>query len=184
MALASDTELARAVSGAGRGGSPDAEAELCRRFGRRVRLYGRSRLRDDSLVDELVQRVMIVVLAKLRGGEVRELDRIASFILGTARLVTRELSRTRDVPGELDEELPCPISETRPDTLELHHLAECLKSLAERDRTVIALSFFHEQSADDVAEALGMQPGNVRVARHRALARLRLCMGMRGEVSA
>ena len=92
MALASDAELASAVIGAGLVGSPAAEAELCRRFGRRVRLYGRSRLRDESAVDDLVQRVMLVVLSKLRGGEVREPHRIDSFVLGTARIVTREIA--------------------------------------------------------------------------------------------
>ena len=102
MALASDAELASAVIGAGVAGSPAAEAELCRRFGRRVRLYGRSRLRDESAVDDLVQRVMLVVLSKLRGGEVREPARIDSFVLGTARIVMREISRPREQPAELD----------------------------------------------------------------------------------
>lgn len=44
VALGSDAELANAFMGAGGAGSPAAEAQLCRRFGRRVRLYGRSRL--------------------------------------------------------------------------------------------------------------------------------------------
>ena len=48
-------------------------------------------MRDDSAVDDLIQRVMLVVLSKLRGGEVREPERIDSFVLGTARMVTREL---------------------------------------------------------------------------------------------
>jgi RNA polymerase sigma-70 factor (ECF subfamily) len=178
MALASDAELATAVLGAGVAGSRTAEAELCRRFGRRVRLYGLRRLRDESAVDDLVQRVMLVVLAKLRGGEVREPDRIDSFVLGTARLVTREMSRPRDQPIELDEELPCPRAEMRPDTLQMQRLGECLKELGERERTVVTLTFFHEQSADEVGGALGMQAGNVRVARHRALSRLRTCMSM------
>ena len=125
---------------------------------------------------------MLVVLAKLRGGEVREPERIGSFVLGTARLVARELSRTREVPTELDEELPCPLAETRPDTLELQRLGECLKSLAERERTVVSLTFF-EQSAAEVGEALGMQPGDGRVTRHRALARLRSCMGLGVETA-
>jgi FAD binding domain len=46
---ASDAALASAIIDAGAAGSPAAEAELCRRFGRRVRLYGRSRLRDGSV---------------------------------------------------------------------------------------------------------------------------------------
>jgi RNA polymerase sigma-70 factor, ECF subfamily len=178
MALASDAELASTVIGAGVVGSPAAEAELCRRFGRRVRLYGQSRLRDESAVDDLVQRVMLVVLSKLRGGEVREPDRIDSFVLGTARMVTREISRPRDQPAEADTELPCPLAETRPDVLEVSRLAECLKGLAERERTVVSLTFFHGESADEVGLALGMQAGNVRVTRHRALARLRSCMGL------
>lgn len=177
----SDAELARLVIAAGVSGSAGPEAELCRRFGRRVRLYGRSHLRDDSAVDELVQRVLLIVIGKLRGGEIREPDRIASFILGTARMVSRELVRPRERPVELDEELPCPLSETQPDPLAIDALGECLKGLAERERTVVALSFFHEQSAEEVGEALGMQPGNVRVTRHRAIARLRSCMGLGAE---
>ena len=178
LAGASDSELASAVMG---GAAAEAEAELCRRFGRRVRLYGRSRLRDDSAVDDLVQRVMLVVLTKLRGGEVRSPDRIDSFVLGTARLVTREMTRPRDQPVELDPELPCPLSETHPDPLEVQRLSECLKGLGERERTVVSLTFFHEQTAAEVGEALGMQPGNVRISRHRALARLRSCMGLGAE---
>jgi RNA polymerase sigma-70 factor (ECF subfamily) len=177
MGLASDAELANAVIRAGIAGSPAEEAELCRRFGRRVRLYGRRRLRDDSFIDDLVQRVMLVVLSKLRAGAVQEPDRIDSFVLGTARMVTREMSRPRRESAELDEEMPCPLAETRPDLLEVQRLAECLKGLAERERTVVSLSFFDEQSAAEVGEALGMQAGNVRVTRHRAIARLKNCMG-------
>lgn len=184
-APASDAELASAVIGAGVSGSPAEEAELCRRFGRRVRLYGRRRLRDDGAVDDLVQRVLLLLVTKLRRGEVREPERIDSFVLGTARMVTRELSRGRERPAELGEEIPCPLSETRPDSLALDRLGECLKALAERDRTVVSLTFFHEQSAAEVGEALGMQPGNVRITRHRALVRLRSCMGLGiDEVSA
>jgi RNA polymerase sigma-70 factor (ECF subfamily) len=74
--------------------------------------------------------------------------------------------------------MPCPLSETRPDPLALDRLAECVKALAERDRTVVSLTFFHEQSAAEAGEALGMQPGHVRITRHRALVRLRSCMGL------
>jgi RNA polymerase sigma-70 factor (ECF subfamily) len=181
MALASDAELASAVMSSGGAGSPTAEAELCRRFGRRVRLYGRSRLRDGAAVDELVQRVMLVVLTKLHSGEVHSPDRIDSFVLGTARLVTRELARPSEQPAEFDAELPCPLSDTRPDPLARQRLSECLKGLAERDRTVVALTFFNEHTADEVGEALGMESGNVRVTRHRALVRLRVCMGLTAE---
>jgi RNA polymerase sigma-70 factor (ECF subfamily) len=132
-------------------------------------------------VDDLVQRVMLVVLTKLRAGEVRSPERIDSFILGAARLVTREIARPRAESAELDAELPCPLSETRPDVLELERLGECLKGLGERERTVVSLSFFQEQTADEIGETLGMESGTVRVARHRALVRLRGCMSLGSE---
>ena len=56
-------------------------------------------------------------------------------------------------------------------------LAACLEALAERERTVVVLTFFADKSGDEVARELGLTAGNVRVIRHRAIARLRGCMG-------
>ena len=177
----SDAELASAVTLGGADGNSAAEAELCRRFGRRVRLYGRRRLQD-SAVDDLVQRVMLIVLAKLRAGQVDAPARIDSFVLGTARFVTRELSRAggRDVPLE-DQTMPVSLAETRSDPLALQSLSACLESLAARERSVVALTFFHDQDATEIGIALGMEPGHVRIARYRAIARLRTCMGLGSE---
>jgi DNA-directed RNA polymerase specialized sigma24 family protein len=66
------------------------------------------------------------------------------------------MSRPRDQPVELDPELPCPLEETPPDPLEVQRLGECVKGLAERERAVVSLTFFHEQTAAEVGEALGM----------------------------
>ncbi len=176
----SDAELASAVMRGGADGRP-AESELFWRFGRRVRLYGRSRLRDDSAVDELVQRVMLLVLAKLRAGEVQAPDRIAAFVLGTTRFVTLELSRAGQRDAPLDEELPGPLDQTRADPLAVQSLSACLEGLAGRERAVVALTFFHDQSATEIGDALGMQAGHVRIARYRAIARLRTCMGLGDE---
>ena len=64
-----------------------------------------------------------------------------------------------------------------PLALDADKLAACLQALAERERTVVALTFFADKSGDEVAKELSLSPGNVRVIRHRALARLRECMG-------
>ena len=45
------------------------------------------------------------------------------------------------------------------------------------------LSFFREQDAAAIGVELGMQSGHVRVARHRAIAQLRDCMGLGEEVA-
>jgi RNA polymerase sigma-70 factor (ECF subfamily) len=64
-----------------------------------------------------------------------------------------------------------------PLALDADKLTACLQGLAERERTVVVLTFFADKAADEVARELGLTPGNVRVIRHRAIARLRECMG-------
>jgi RNA polymerase sigma-70 factor, ECF subfamily len=45
--------------------------------------------------------------------------------------------------------------------------------LEARDRAVLLASFVDDHDADEIGHALQLTPGNVRVIRHRALARLR-----------
>ena len=56
-------------------------------------------------------------------------------------------------------------------------LARCVQTLKERERTVVVLTFYDEQSAAEAAGFLGISEGNVRVIRHRAIQQLRACMG-------
>ena len=95
----SDGDLARAVAARKTGEAEAAESELYRRFGPRVRLYGRRHLRDEDAALDLMQQVMLMTIEKLRSGAVRDADQIASFVLGvsfyaerTASEVARELS--------------------------------------------------------------------------------------------
>ncbi|QKT13908.1 hypothetical protein HUN07_02815 [Rhodococcus sp. W8901] len=46
-------------------------------------------------------------------------------------------------------------------------------SLSAQQRTILHLRIIDGRTATDTADALGMTPGAVRVAQHRALARLR-----------
>jgi DNA-directed RNA polymerase specialized sigma24 family protein len=40
----------------------------------------------------------------------------------------------------------------------------------------VVLSFYAERGSDDIGAELGLSPVNVRVVRHRAIARLRACL--------
>ncbi len=174
----SDRGLAVRIS-AGTGLDRDAEDEVCRRFAPRIRLYGLRHLRDEAAAADLVQDVLLTVLDRLRSGAVRDPDRLASFVLGACRLAVSTLRRgsaRREallarfggdlVRGELD----------RP-RIDLDRLDRCLEGLPQRERAVLQLTFFAEWASDEIADELGTTPGNVRVVRHRALARLRACMG-------
>jgi RNA polymerase sigma-70 factor (ECF subfamily) len=175
---APDGELARRVSAAG-SDAAGAETELCRRLAPRVRLYGLRHLRDPASADDLVQEVLLLMLERLRAGRVREPDRLASFVLGACRLVVRNQWRGRrrreDLLGRYSFALP---QHANPDTLALDRgrLRECLARLAERERTVLVLTFYAEQPSAEIAARLGTSPENVRTVRHRAFGRLRDCV--------
>jgi len=55
----------------------------------------------------------------------------------------------------------------------------CLHRLGERDRRVLVLTFYVEKTSSEIASELGVSGTVVRVARHRALERLRACVLLR-----
>ena len=54
--------------------------------------------------------------------------------------------------------------------------------LAERERTVVSPDLLRDRTRGEIAQTLGISEGNVRVIRHRAIERLRGCMGRRKRV--
>jgi RNA polymerase sigma-70 factor (ECF subfamily) len=180
LAVLEDGALARRIAEAGAAPDAAAEAALYLRLAPRVRLYGLRHLRDPHAAADLVQQVLLMTLERLRAGQVREPERIASFVLGASRMTVLELRRgTRrraallETWGDAAEVFEAP----EPLALDPDRLAACLDALSERERSVVVLGFFAEKGADELGAELSLGPGNVRVIRHRALARLRRCMG-------
>ena len=176
-----DGALARRVAEAGRAPDSAAEAELYRRLAPRVRLYGLRHLRDRQAAADLAQQVLLMTLERLRAGEVREPEKIASFVLGASRMTVIEMRRgTRrreallETWGDATEAFEAP----EPLVLDPDRLAGCLGALSERERSVVVLTFFADKPADEVGTELAISAGNVRVIRHRALARLRERLGV------
>jgi RNA polymerase sigma factor (sigma-70 family) len=56
-------------------------------------------------------------------------------------------------------------------------LRRCLEGLTERERTILMLTFYAEQSSGAIASSLGLETGHVRVIRHRGMSSLRDCVG-------
>jgi RNA polymerase sigma-70 factor (ECF subfamily) len=183
---ATDGDLARAVAAQVPGVAEAAEAELYRRLAPRVRLYGLRHLRDEEAARDLVQEVLLLTIEKLREGAVREPDRVASFVLGTSRLLAENRRRTERRREHLRAahmivEVVDPQDE--PSGLDLDRVEACVERLGDRERLVVVLTFYAEQPSETIARTLGTTTGNIRVIRHRALDRLRDCVKRREAVS-
>jgi RNA polymerase sigma-70 factor, ECF subfamily len=176
-----DGELVRRIAGRAPG-ARDAEAELCRRFAPRARLFGLRHLRDEERARDLCQGVLLALLEAARCGRVQDPDRVDRFVLGTCRNVAARMrevesrARPTDVAGldvasfTIDEEL-----------IDTRALVRCLAALDLRAKMIVQLSFREQSSADEIAVKLATTPGNVRVLRHRAVADLRRCLAESGR---
>ena len=94
-----------------RGHEPSAEEELVRIFSDRVRFLVLARTRDPEAARDLAQEVMLAVVRALRGEQLREPERLAGFVYGTARNLVNNYLRTRSrLPKEdsLDAALHLP----------------------------------------------------------------------------
>jgi RNA polymerase sigma-70 factor (ECF subfamily) len=171
-----DAELARRIAA---GSDPAAEAELYRRLAPRVRLYGLRHLRDPHAAKDLMQQVLLMTIERLRKGQVRDPEKLASYVLGMCRMTVLEIRRGAWRREQLLEAYGDTESYEAPEPYALNEdrLAKCLEALAGRERTVVALTFFADKDGEEVSKDLGITAGNVRVIRHRALAKLRECLG-------
>lgn len=176
-----DAALLREI-GARTDGARAAEAELCRRFGERIRLYGLRHLRDPDRARDLVQEVLVAVLEAARADRIGDLENVHRFVLGVCRNTTlrmRERDGRATAAGDALVELAGAAPE--PARIEMRALLACLAGLEQRAREILVLSFQEDRDAQEIARVLAMTPGNVRVVRHRALASVRRCLeGARG----
>ena len=186
----SDAELVRHIAAAGNE-TARAEALLYQRFAARIELYGRRHL-GVSAAQDLVQQVILRVLVAIRAGRLHTPEALASFVLGTCRNVSWDTRRAEHRQGALalEEELRAQLPEGSADAPEQRWLGQsevvslfrCLGGLPEREASVVRMSFWEDQSAEEIGARVGTSAGNVRVIRHRALAKLQNCMHA-GEAS-
>lgn len=173
-----DSHLAARIAA---GADHEAEAEMCRRMGPRIRLYGLRHLRDRHAAEDLMQQVLITTIEALRAGRLRESEKLSSFVLGTSRMMVLDQHRSARRRGQLLEqfgvEMLSPSAGPRP-RLDHERMTNCLQRLKERERAVVTMSFYGEEVSADIAQFLAVSEANVRVIRHRAIHLLRDCMGV------
>lgn len=163
-------------------GHPDAIESLLEQVRPMVVRYCRARLGRISghyhIADDVAQEVCIAVLSALP--RYQDMGRpFASFVFGIAahkvadavRSATRSAVPTGDLPDGPDER-PGP-EEMAVAYIEAQRARDLLARLPGHLRELLVLRVVTGLSAEETGSVLGMSAGAVRVAQHRALARLR-----------
>ena len=154
--------------------------------------YCRARLgrfdRSSVSADDVAQEVCLAVLTALPGYRVQGRPFLA-FVYGIAshkvidahRAAGR--NRSEPVPDVPDRVETGDGPEQRALLAELSgEMGKLLEKLPEKQREILVLRVVVGLSAEETADAVGSTPGAVRVAQHRALARLRKSMSEEEEV--
>lgn len=177
--VSEDDALASLVSRA-QAGDREAMEGLVAQLRPRVFRYVLARVLDPHAADDVTQEVAMTVLSALP----RYVDQgrpVTAWVFGIAANKVREMrrlaSRRPETPVDMVTD---PVGD---ETLEPEHaalrldaarqVAAVLATLPEQHAELLRLRIAAGLSAEETAAVLGMTPGAVRVAQHRALSRLR-----------
>jgi RNA polymerase sigma-70 factor (ECF subfamily) len=170
-----------AVIAAAKNGDQDAWRALYRAHAGRLVVWLETRSGSDSAVaaEDVAAQTWLTAAEKVadyEGGA----DEFGAWLFGIARRIAAN-SRRRSGRRRTDPVAEAPVSDvdgpdvTIPDQV---WVRELLAGLTPRERDVVACVDVVGLSAADTARALGMTQVAVRVARHRALRRLRAAAAM------
>lgn len=174
----SDAELVL-LAQAGGAGAADAERDLCLRFLPRIRVFFARELSGIFEIDDLAHDTVLALLQAVRSKRVEEPHHVGAYALGICRNKVREVVRQRQrCERALRRIEPEPIAATPVPRLQIGRLEECLHTLTDRARTVLRMTLVEGAASAAVARELDMSETNVRVVRHRAIERLRRCLGV------
>jgi RNA polymerase sigma-70 factor (ECF subfamily) len=170
-----------------RAGEQAAEAELVERFSRGLLLMLRRLTQNPALADDLHQETLVLVIEKIRRGEVRDPGRLAGFIRSVARNLFIADRRKEARYLALDEEgkPPAAAAASLPDhgpppleralaeeeTRQVQSLLGELRN--ERDRQLLIRFYLTDDRKEQICHDLDIEPERFNQLLHRARERLR-----------
>jgi RNA polymerase sigma-70 factor (ECF subfamily) len=145
----------------------------------RVRGYAMSMLRERAAAEDVVQETFLRVQRGL--AELREPAKVTAWVLRIAHNLCLDhlrAQRSSPVAAEADQAADAPdAAHDHHRDLERRQMSACVREkidlLPESLRAVVLLNAVEALSQQEIAEILGIEPGNVKVRLHRARQRLR-----------
>jgi RNA polymerase sigma factor (sigma-70 family) len=159
-----------------RAGDATAEEDFVKLYRHRVFLVATVRTRDRDAARDITQDVLLAVLMALRAGKIRECDKLAAFVQGTARNLINNYLRTRTRRAEAGLDT---IAILGPDPIEELESAERqviiqreLKGYSNQDQKILLFSLVDGHSLAVIAQKLGLSHDAVRARKSRLIRRI------------
>jgi RNA polymerase sigma-70 factor, ECF subfamily len=162
-------------------GEKAAESELVERYSRGVLIILHRATGDQLVSEDLSQETFQLTLEKIRGGEVREPEKLSGFICSLARnLATDHYRRSRRSEQVDDPDAVEMVAATAPSQLDRVLQAEkskrvrqLLSELSDRDREILRRFYIEEEDKDLICEDLKLSSLHFNRVLHRARERYR-----------
>jgi len=144
-------------------------------FSELIQLKLRSRLHSPQAIEDVRQETFTRVFAALRGGKLRQPERLGSFVNSMCNNVLLEHYRASSRDSSLDDEEQQDFPATNVDVLGTiaakqmgEKIREILEEMPERDRRLLREVFLEERDKDAVCTDFGVDREYLRVLLHRA----------------
>lgn len=169
-------ESTEVLVGRARAGDRDAYGELFNRFHDEIYRFAARRLGDPSLGQDVAADTFVDAFGALGRFAWRGVPFEAwLYTIARRRIADQMRARTRRARAESQEQAAFHDDHSR-GVIDSVDMREMISKLPGAERDVIELRFMEDLDVEQTASRLGKRPGAVRVAQHRALARLRRWM--------
>ena len=144
-------------------------------FSELIQLKLRSRLHSPQAIEDVRQETFTRVFTALRGGTIRQPERLGAFVNSMCNNVLLEHYRASSRDSSLEDEEQQDFPAVNVDVLGTiaakqmgEKIREILEEMPERDRRLLREVFLEERDKDDVCRDFGVDRDYLRVLLHRA----------------
>jgi RNA polymerase sigma-70 factor (ECF subfamily) len=159
-------------------GETAAEATLYQRYSPRVYYLALSELRSQEDAEDVRTETFVRVIQALRNGQLRSLNSLTSFIVGTAHNVIREGIRQQRKVNQMARLEMERTKENAPDPFfaDPHvkrAIEQVINRLKPRERSFLRMYYYEELPQEEIARRLELKPERLRLIKSRALKHFR-----------
>lgn len=157
-------------------GDKTAESEMITRYQRGVEVVLFQKSQDRFIIDDVLQDTWLVVITKVRNGDLRDSSKLSSFIVQTAKnQLVMKFRKQAKVEESLDNQLAEPKATALSPQQESENaeLGETINTVfkelnQERDRDILQRFFLTGETKPELCEALGLSPDHFDRVLYRA----------------